>query len=559
MMNKKNKDLSQQSAMHTLSLNPVFGPRRRDLLGTARMVLRQVLKQPVHSARHMAAFGVELKNILLDRSQLKPATADKRFDEQTWQRNPLYRRYMKTYLAWCQEMNDWISTSNLSEQDAHRGQFVIGLLTEAMAPTNTLANPAALKRFFETGGKSILDGFSQLIRDLIENGGMPSQVDKTAFEVGHNLGITEGAVVFRNELLELIQYKPRTEQVQARPLLVVPPQINKFYLFDLTPEKSLIRFLLDSGIQTFAVSWRNPGKAQREWGLSSYVEALKEAIDAVLAITRSADLNTFGACSGGCTLSSLLGHYAALDEKKVNAFTLAVSMLDIRPDTQVGLFADEKSLVAAKRRSSQAGVLKGRELAKVFAWMRPNDLIWNYWINNYLLGNEPPAFDVLYWNNDTTNLPATLHGEFIDMYQTNPLARAGALEVCGTPIDLGQVTSDFYCVAGLTDHITPWDACYRSMHLFGGQGEFVVSNSGHIQSVLNPPGNPKARFMTGSELPVEAQEWMETASQQAGSWWPHWLAWLQARSGAHKKAPRKLGNRAYAAAEAAPGTYVHLR
>jgi polyhydroxyalkanoate synthase len=342
-------------------------------------------------------------------------------------------------------------------------------------------------------------------------------------------------------------------------LLVVPPQINKFYLFDLTPEKSLIRFLLDSGIQTFAISWRNPGKAQREWGLSSYVEALKEAIDAVLAITRSPDLNTFGACSGGCTLSSLLGHYAALDEKKVNAFTLAVSMLDIRPDTQVSLFADEKSLEAAKRRSYQTGVLKGRELAKVFAWMRPNDLIWNYWINNYLLGNEPPAFDVLYWNNDTTNLPATLHGEFIDMYQTNPLARAGAMEVCGTPIDLGQVTSDFYCIAGRTDHITPWDACYRSMQLFGGQGEFVVSNSGHVQSILNPPGNPKSRFMTGSDLPVEAQEWMQAANEQAGSWWPHWLAWLQARSGDHKKAPAKLGNKAYAAAEAAPGTYVHLR
>ena len=558
-MNKKNKDLSQLAATHTLNLNPAVSPRARDLLGTARMVLRQVLKQPVHSARHMAAFGIELKNVLLNRSPLKPAAGDKRFDELAWQRNPLYRRYLKTYLAWCQEMNDWISTSNLSEQDAQRGQFVIGLLTDAMAPTNTLANPVALKRFFETGGKSILDGFSQLTRDLVKNGGMPSQVDKTAFEVGHNLGITEGAVVFRNDVLELIQYKPRTAQVQVRPLLVVPPQINKFYLFDLTPEKSLIRFLLDSGIQTFAISWRNPGKAQREWGLSSYVEALKEAIDAVLSITGSADLNTFGACSGGCTLSSLLGHYAALDENKINAFTLGVSMLDIQPDTQLGLFADEKTLEAAKRRSWQAGVLEGRELAKVFAWMRPNDLIWSYWINNYLLGNEPPAFDVLYWNNDTTNLPAALHGEFIDMYQTNPFAHAGALEVCGTSIDLGQVTSDFYCIAGLSDHITPWDACYRSMHLFGGQGEFVVSNSGHIQSILNPPGNPKARFMTGSHLPDEAQEWMDAASQQAGSWWPHWLEWLQTRSGDHKKAPRRLGNRAYAAAEAAPGTYVHMR
>ncbi|MNO57767.1 Poly-beta-hydroxybutyrate polymerase [compost metagenome] len=558
-MDKHDKELSQQAAMHTLSLNPAFAPRGRDLLGSVRMVLRQVLKQPMHSAKHMAAFGVELKNVLLDRSQIEPAAGDKRFNEPTWQRNPLYRRYMKAYLAWCREMNEWVTTSNLCEHDANRGQFVISLLAEAMSPTNTLANPAALKRVYETGGKSVLDGLSHLTRDLIENGGMPSQVDKTAFEVGRNLGNTEGAVVFRNELLELIQYKPRTEKVMERPFLVVPPQINKFYLFDLAPEKSLVRFLLDNGMQTFAVSWRNPGKAQREWGLSTYIEALKEAVDAVLAITGSPNLNTFGACSGGSTMSSLLGHYAALGENKVNAFTLAVSMLDVRPDTQVSLFADEKTLESAKRRSYETGVLEGRELAKVFAWMRPNDLIWSYWINNYLLGNEPPAFDVLYWNNDTTNLPATLHGDFIEMYQTNPLARAGALEVCGTPIDLKQVTCDYYCMAGLTDHITPWDACYRSMHLFGGKGEFVVSSSGHVQSILNPPGNPKSRFMTGSSLPDDAQEWLAAANTETGSWWPHWLAWLQARSGKSKKAPAKLGNKAYAAAEAAPGTYVHLR
>ncbi|OLF53206.1 class II poly(R)-hydroxyalkanoic acid synthase [Pseudomonas chlororaphis] len=558
-MDKNDKELSLQAAKYTLSLNPAFGPRGRDVLGSARMVLQHVLRQPAHSARHMAAFGVELTNILLDRSALKPAAGDKRFDDPTWQHNPFYRRYMKAYLAWSRELNDWISSSNLCEQDAARGQFVIDLLAGALAPTNTPANPAALKRFFETGGRSALKGASHLVKDLIENGGMPSQVDKSAFEVGRNLGTTEGAVVFRNEWLELIQYTPRTEQVLERPLLVVPPQINKFYLFDLAPQKSLIRYLLDSGVQVFAVSWRNPGKAQREWGLSSYVEALKEAVDAVLAITGSADLNTFGACSGGSTMSSLLGHYAALGETKVNAFTLGVSMLDIRPDTQVSLFADEKTLEEVKRRSYQAGVLEGRELAKVFAWMRPNDLIWNYWVNNYLLGNEPPAFDVLYWNNDTTNLPAALHGEFIEMYQTNPLARAGALEVCGTPIDLGQVTSDFYCMAGLTDHITPWDTCYRSMHLFGGQGEFVLSNSGHIQSILNPPDNPKARFMTGSSLPEEAQAWLESSSEHSGSWWGHWQSWLQARSGKGKKAPGKLGNKAYPAAEASPGTYVHRR
>ncbi|MNF31424.1 Poly-beta-hydroxybutyrate polymerase [compost metagenome] len=388
---------------------------------------------------------------------------------------------------------------------------------------------------------------------------MPSQVDMKAFEVGKSLATTEGAVVFRNSVLELIQYRPTTEQVHERPLLVVPPQINKFYVFDLSQEKSLARFLLRSGVQTFVVSWRNPTKAQREWGLSSYIEALKEAIEAVIAITGSQDINMLGACSGGMTTASLLGHYAALGEQKVHALTLLVSVLDNKLDTQVALFADEKTLEVAKRRSYQAGVIEGSDMAKVFAWMRPNDLIWNYWVNNYLLGNEPPVFDILYWNNDTTRLPAALHGEFIDMFKTNPLTRPGALEVCGTPVDLKQVTCDVFCLAGTTDHITPWEACYKSAHLFGGKCEFVLSNSGHIQSILNPPGNPKARYMTNTELPYESKAWQESATKHTDSWWLYWQKWLSERSGASKKAPTKLGNKQFPPGEAAPGTYVHER
>lgn len=266
-----------------------------------------------------------------------------------------------------------------------------------------------------------------------------------------------------------------------------------------------------------------------------------------------------GACSGGLTTASLLGHYAALGEPKVNALTLLVSVLDTQLDTQVALFADEKTLEAAKRRAYQAGVLEGSDMAKVFAWMRPNDLIWNYWVNNYLLGNEPPVFDILYWNNDTTRLPAALHGEFIDMFQTNPLTRPGALEVCGTPIDLKQVTCDFFVVAGTTDHITPWDSCYKSAHLLGGKCEFVLSNSGHIQSILNPPGNPKARYMTNSEMPLDPKAWQESSTKHADSWWLHWQSWLAERSGKTKNAPSALGNKKFPAGEAAPGTYVHER
>ncbi len=559
MSNKNNDDLKRQASENTLGLNPVIGLRRKDLLGSARMVLTQAIKQPIHSVKHVAHFGLELKNVMFGKSELQPEGDDRRFNDPAWSQNPLYRRYLQTYLAWRKELHDWIGDSNLSEQDISRGHFVINLMTEAMAPTNSAANPAAVKRFFETGGKSLLDGLSHLAKDLVHNGGMPSQVNMGAFEVGKSLGTTEGAVVFRNDVLELIQYRPITEQVYERPLLVVPPQINKFYVFDLSPEKSLARFCLRSNVQTFIVSWRNPTKAQREWGLSTYIEALKEAVDVVSAITGSKDVNMLGACSGGITCTALLGHYAALGEKKVNSLTLLVSVLDTTLDSQVALFVDEQTLESAKRHSYQAGVLEGKDMAKVFAWMRPNDLIWNYWVNNYLLGNEPPVFDILFWNNDTTRLPAAFHGDLIEMFKSNPLIRPNALEVCGTPIDLKQVTADVYALAGTSDHITPWKSCYKSSQLFGGKVEFVLSSSGHIQSILNPPGNPKSRYMTNSESASSADEWQENSTKHTDSWWLHWQAWQAERAGKLKKAPTVLGNKTFTAGEAAPGTYVHER
>ncbi|AZZ73953.1 MULTISPECIES: class II poly(R)-hydroxyalkanoic acid synthase [Pseudomonas] len=559
MSNKNNDDLKYQASENTLGLNPVVGLRGKDLLASARMVLKQAIKQPIHSVKHVTHFGLELKNVLFGKSELQPAGDDRRFADPAWSQNPLYKRYLQTYLAWRKELHAWIDDSSLSPKDIARGHFVINLMTEAMAPTNTAANPAAVKRFFETGGKSLLDGLSHLAKDLVHNGGMPSQVNMGAFEVGKSLGVTEGAVVFRNDVLELIQYKPITEQVHERPLLVVPPQINKFYVFDLSPDKSLARFCLRNNVQTFIVSWRNPTKAQREWGLSTYIDALKEAVDVVTAITGSKDVNMLGACSGGITCTALLGHYAAIGEKKVNALTLLVSVLDTTLDSDVALFVDEQTLETAKRHSYQAGVLEGKDMAKVFAWMRPNDLIWNYWVNNYLLGNEPPVFDILFWNNDTTRLPAAFHGDLIEMFKNNPLIRPNALEVCGTPIDLKQVTADIFSLAGTNDHITPWKSCYKSAQLFGGKVEFVLSSSGHIQSILNPPGNPKSRYMTSEEVAANADEWQENSTKHTDSWWLYWQTWQAERSGNLKKAPVKLGNKAYPAGEASPGTYVHER
>ena len=554
-----NEDLGHKASEHILGPNPVVGVPARDLISTARMVMRQTIKQPVHSMRHIGRLGMAVTEVMLGRSELGPSADDKRFVDPTWSQNPLYRRYMQTYLAWRKELNSWITSSNLPAQDVSRAQFVITLMTEAMSPTNTALNPAALKRFFETGGKSLMDGLTHLAKDIAHNGGMPSQVNMNAFEVGGNLATTKGSVIFRNEVLELIQYKPLTEEVFERPVLVVPPQINKFYVFDLSPEKSLARYLVNSHMQTFVISWRNPTKSHREWGLSTYIEALKEAIDVVLEVTGSKDLSMLGACSGGITTVSLLGHYAALKEKKVHSFTLLVSVLDTELKTQVALFADERSIEAARRMSYQSGVLEGRDMARIFAWMRPNDLIWNYWVNNYLLGNEPPVFDILFWNNDTTRLPAALHGEFLELFKNNPLTRPGALEVCGTPIDLKQVKSDYFVIAGLNDHITPWEACYSSAQLLGGKCEFVLSSSGHIQSILNPPGNPKARFFTSGEMTGDAKHWLETATKQSDSWWQYWRDWLHARGGKRKAAPAVLGNDNHPALEPAPGTYVHER
>jgi polyhydroxyalkanoate synthase len=559
MSNKNPDDLKQQASQNTLGLNPVIGLRRKDLLGSARMVLRLAMRQPLLSARHVAQFGVELKNVLLGSSTLEPEQGDRRFVDPAWSQNPLYRRYLQTYLAWRKELHQWVDGSELSAQDIARGHFVINLMTEAMAPSNSAANPAAVKRFFETGGKSLLDGLSHLAKDIVKNGGMPSQVNMDAFEVGKNLATTEGAVVFRNDVLELIQYNATTETQYERPLLIVPPQINKFYVFDLSPEKSLVRFALGNKVPTYIISWRNATKAQREWGLSTYIEAVKDAVEVILSISGSKDLNILGACSGGITCTALVGHYAALKQAKVHSLTLLVSVLDTTLDSEVALFVDEQTLEAAKRHSYQAGVLEGRDMAKVFAWMRPNDLIWNYWVNNYLMGNEPPVFDILFWNNDTTRLPATFHGDLIEMFKNNPLTRAGALEVCGTAIDLKQVVCDIYSVAGTADHITPWNSCFRSARLFGGKIEFVLSSSGHIQSILNPPGNPKARFMTNSEMATTPAVWQENAIKHTDSWWLHWASWLGERSGKLKKAPTQVGNKAFPGGEASPGTYVHER
>ena len=544
--------MNAQSAM--------VGLRGKDMLSTLRMLALQGVRQPVHSARHLAAFGKQVGKVLLGDSPLQPNPQDARFQDPSWRLNPFYRRTVQAYLAWQKQLLAWIDESDLSGDDRARARFVLSILSDAASPSNTLLNPLAVKELFNTGGQSVIKGLQHLLDDLMHNGGMPSQVNRSAFEIGQNVATTPGAVVFRNEVLELIQYKPMGEHLHAKPLLIVPPQINKFYIFDLSLEKSFVQYALKNNLQVFMVSWRNPDARHREWGLSTYTQALDEAIEVCRSISGSRSVNLMGACSGGLTIAALQGHLQARRQlRKIASATYLVSLLDSQVETPAALFADEQTLESSKRRSYQHGVLDGRDMAKVFAWMRPNDLIWNYWVNNYLLGKQPPAFDILYWNNDNTRLPAALHGDFLDFFKHNPLARPGAMEVNGSAIDLKKVAVDNFHVAGITDHITPWDAVYRSAQLLGGDTRFVLSNSGHIQSILNPPGNPKACYFENGKISSDPRAWYYDTKRQEGSWWPLWLEWIQERSGERRPVSFELGNAEHPPKEAAPGTYVHVR
>ena len=552
-------ELRAQAADNTLAANPLIGVRQEDIIESANVLFQRIMANPGLAATQYAAFLGELGRIASGSSELAPDGKDKRFTDAAWKDAPAYRALAQSYLAWSGALNRFVDQAEMEDRDRLRARFIVSLFVDAMAPTNTInGNPAALKKLVDTGGESLRQGMENFARDLASNGGLPAQVDGRKFAVGENLATTQGAVVYRSPVMELIQYKPVGDEVYGRPLLIAPPQINKFYVFDLAPEKSIVRFALAGGLQTFAISWKNPTPAEGHFGLDTYVEGLEEAVDVICDITGSEDVNIWGSCSGGITMSAFLANLAARGERKVHSATVAVCVLDTEAtqDTTAGIFVTPESVAAAKNASRLKGVVEGKELARMFAWMRPNDLIWNYWVNNYLLGNDPPAFDILYWNNDTTHLPAKLHADFLDLIHTNPYVNPGRLNVRGLPLDMRQVDIDSYVVAGTTDHITPWQGCYETARLYGKRSTFVLSNSGHIQSLLNPPNNPKAFFWTGAAETDDPEAWQKQAERLAGSWWPHWLEWITARSGERKPAPASLGSADIPQLDAAPGRYV---
>jgi polyhydroxyalkanoate synthase subunit PhaC len=550
--------IADEASRNTLALNPLVGIRGQDLADSAGILFKAVVNEPKVAAEQWLSYLGELGAIVAGKSERAPRAGDRRFSDATWKESALHSGMLKAYLAWGDAVSGFVDRTSLSDLDKARAHLFTEILIDAVAPTNSmLTNPAAVRKLADTGGRSVWRGLQNYFDDLARNGGMPAMVDQSAFKVGENLATTPGAVVFRNALLELIQYTPSTPRVWKRPLVITPPQINKYYALDLSPDKSMIRFLRESGIQVFCVSWRNPTAANRDWGLDSYVAALDEAVDVALEVTGSDDISMMGSCSGGITSTAYLATLGSAAEK-IRNIVLAVCLLDpnTADESAFGCLMTPETMRAAKEASRLRGIVDGNELARMFAWMRPNDLIWNYWVNNYLLGNQPPAFDILYWNADTTRLTAALHGDYLDLYFTNPFVNAETLSLNGKSIDMSKVKADSYVVAGLTDHITPWKGVHRTAQIMGEHTTFVLSNSGHLQSLLNPPTNPKASFMIGSVDPAGPDGFLATAERRKGSWWLDWRDWLHARSREEVDAPTCLGSQRYPALAPAPGTYV---
>ena len=541
-----------------LGANPFVGVDVRRLLETFTEYLAGIVRRPDALAAEGSKLASELVRIAAGVSDVAPEGGDKRFADPTWTENPVYHRVMQAYLAWRSAMHALVPSADDGEwKKPEQERFVVRLLTEALAPTNLLAgNPAALKRAFETGGMSLVRGMRNFIIDLWENGGMPQSVDKRPFQVGRNIALTPGAVIYRSDLLELIQYAPAAKQIYQRPLMLVPPQINKYYIMDLAPKRSLVEYAVARGVPVFLVSWRNPKPENRDWGVDKYVAETEKALDAVLEISASPDANLLGVCSGGMTSSLMLGHLAASRDRRIHSATLLVTMLDSSEPSMTGMFTTPEGVAASLAESRRKGVLDGAAMARLFAWLRPNDLVWNYWVNNYLMGNDPAAYDILFWNADSTNLPAALHAGFLDLLLRNPLMRAGEVTVLDTPIDLRAVDCDMYIVAGLTDHICSWRAVHHGAQLFGGKVEFVLNSSGHVQTLVAAPGNFKSRYYLNPNPEPEPDQWAKAAVEHKGTWWDHWLGWIDRRSGDKRAAPASLGSRRFPQLYPAPGHYV---
>jgi len=480
------------------------------------------------------------------------APADRRFASREWRENPYYAYLRQSYLLASRYVEDLVDSAPLDTVAKDRARFAARQWIDAMCPANFAAtNPAALQQAIETQGESLTRGLANLLGDARK--GRISQTDESAFEVGRNLAVTPGEVVFENELIQLIQYRPATPQVAARPLVMIPPCINKFYVLDLQPENSFVKYAVEQGHTVFMVSWRNVGAAQGHFTWDDYLE--KGVISALVVakkITKSDRVNALGFCVGGTLLGAALAGLAAEKESLVESVTFLATMLDFSETGQIGLFVDESSVAAREAAIGRGGIFPGADLASVFSSLRANDLIWPYVVNNYLLGGTPAAFDILYWNADSTNLPGPMYCRYLrSTYLENKLKEQ---------VDFGKIAAPLFVVATREDHIVPWRSAYRTLGLFGGNDKtFVLGASGHIAGIINPAAKNRRSYWVSPSLPLEAEDFLSVAKEQKGSWWPLWSEWLGRHGGKPRKAPARPGNAKYKSIEAAPGRYVKER
>lgn len=489
-----------------------------------------------------------------------PEPGDRRFSAAEWRASPIYDYLHQAYLLNTQYLKNLVEVMPAEDDKARRRlRFFARQISDAMAPGNFAAtNPEFIKLALETQGQSITDGINNLIQDFEK--GRISMTDESVFEVGRNIATTEGAVVYENEVMQLIQYAPRTPKVASRPMLIVPPCINKYYVMDLQPENSLIRFMIEQGNTVFLVSWRNPGESEGHWTWDHYLEQGPiMALHVIREITKVKQLNALGFCIGGTLLTSALAVLKSRGESPVASLTLLTTLLDFSDAGEIALFIDDQSLAAREAAIGQGGLLPARDLQNAFSFMRANDLVWNYVQNSYLKGQKPTAFDLLYWNSDGTNLPGPFACWYMrQMYLDNNLREPGRLSMCGERVDLGQLDMPVYLLATYEDHIVPWRSAYQGTRLLRGEVRFVLGASGHIAGVINPASKNRRCYWTNPDVSVDPDIWVSTAEEHKGSWWMDWAAWLKPFAG-ELRTGRKLGNAKYLPIEPAPGRYVRER
>jgi polyhydroxyalkanoate synthase len=481
---------------------------------------------------------------------------DRRFADPAWTTNPAFFALRQAYLAGCRFSRDVVGSAELEPDTARKAMMALDLVLDALAPTNlAAANPAVLKRAFDTAGTSLVAGARNFLDDVRHNGGRPRQVDTSGFEVGGNLAVTPAKVVYRNDLMELLQYEPQTDQVHATPLLCSPPWINKYYVMDLAPDRSFIEWAVKHGRTVFAISYKNPTKDMSGTTMDDYlVHGPKTALDVITEITGAEKIDIVGLCLGGAMTAITAAYLTQAGDDRIGTLTLLNTMLDYSEPGALGAFTDARTVDKLERKMKREGTLEGRTMAGTFDILRANDLIFNYVVSNWLMGQTPPAFDILAWNADSTRMPAAMHAFYLrNFYVRNKLA-AGTLEIGGTVVDLGVIKSPTYVVSAVNDHIVPWQSAYKTAGLVSGPVRFVLGSGGHIAGIVSPPG-PKAWHMLAEDTPASAAEWHAKAVRRSGSWWEDWAVWSTEHSGP-RVAPPSMGSAAHPVLGPGPGDYV---